>query len=55
MNVPLPGLKQPVGLGEIVSNVVHALFGIEPCPVCQQRAGVLSKIVTFTPTGANKQ
>jgi hypothetical protein len=51
MNVPLPFLSAPMGLGSLLSTVVSALFGGGQCLACQRRASALDRAVTFVPIG----
>lgn len=52
MQVPIPGIKQPVGLGQVISAVLTAVFGVAPCPVCKERARKINQAVTFKPWGS---
>lgn len=49
MTLPVPGVKSPVGLGDLTHALIFALFGIPACSMCRQRAARLNSIVTFTP------
>jgi len=48
LRVPIPGLKQTVGLGQGVKRLTSAL-GIRPCGGCQRRARTLDRFIVMTP------
>lgn len=54
MNVPLPFIARPVGIGQALAAVISALFGGAQCPICQQRATALDRALTFVPFGGVK-
>jgi len=43
MKIPVPGIRKPIGLGEVVKNFIRAA-GVEPCGGCAKRAERLNKI-----------
>ena len=48
LRIPLPvKLKQPVGLGDVISRATSAV-GIRPCGGCKRRAELLNQAVSFT-------
>jgi hypothetical protein len=49
LRIPLPGLRRPVGLGQLVKAMTSAI-GIAPCGGCRQRALSLDRRVVLTPT-----
>ena len=54
VRIRLPGLKQNLGLGEVVKKMTTAV-GVRPCSACERRADVLNQRVVFTPTrGGNR-
>lgn len=55
MKILYTRVKQPVGLGDIVSEVIHSLFGGEPCNDCQKRASKLNRWLTIVPKGAQSK
>jgi hypothetical protein len=48
IRIPIPGLKQSIGLGNTVKRMTSAL-GIRPCGGCQRRASALDRMVVLTP------
>jgi len=48
MRIELPGLKQPVGLGDAVKAVTSAV-GISTCGKCEERRRRLNKALAFYP------
>jgi len=48
LRVPIPGLRQTVGLGQGVKRLTSAL-GIRPCGGCQRRARTLDRFIVMTP------
>ncbi len=46
VRVPVPGLKQRVGLGDVVAGVTRAV-GIKPCLPCKRRQAALNRLLTF--------
>lgn len=53
MNIPTPGIKTAVGIGDIISMLAFGLFGVKPCPKCQQRKDVFNA-VKFVPIKGDK-
>ncbi len=49
IRIPIPGLKQPIGLGQTVQRMTSAL-GIRPCGGCQRRGHTLDRWFVLTPT-----
>lgn len=50
MQVRLPLLRKPVGLGTLITHITRAA-GVRPCTGCAKRAAALDKRVVFTPRG----
>ena len=48
IRVPIPGLRQSIGLGQSVKRLTSAL-GIRPCGGCQRRARSLDRFLVMTP------
>lgn len=48
VHVPLPGLAQPIGAGDVVARVTQAL-GIPTCSPCEQRRRWLNEHLQFDP------
>jgi hypothetical protein len=48
VNIRVPFLHEPLGLGDAVANVTQAL-GIQPCTPCQQRKEALNRRFQLNP------
>jgi len=48
VNLPLPGIARPVGLGDVLAAIIAALVGPAGCAVCEMRARRLNRLLTFT-------
>lgn len=46
LNVPVPRLKEDLGLGDAVMKVTSALR-VRPCSRCKRRAAVLNRLATL--------
>lgn len=55
LNVRIPGLGAPVGLGDLVARATKAV-GIKPCGGCQKRKQRLNRLVQFAgkPAGGDE-
>jgi hypothetical protein len=52
IRVPIPGLRNTVGLGQVVKKLTTAV-GVSPCAGCQRRASALDRRVVFTGPGSS--
>lgn len=48
LEVPVPGLRQAIGVGQAVKAATSAV-GIKPCTPCEQRARFLDRLLAFRP------
>lgn len=48
MNIRVPYLKQPIGLGDAVQSATKAA-GVSPCGGCHKRKAALNRAVTLVP------
>jgi len=48
--IPLPGLRQAVGLGDVIARATRAV-GIQPCGGCKQRQAWLNQRIVLKPRG----
>jgi len=46
LRVTVPGLKEPVGAGDVVRKVTSAL-GIKHCSECERRQAALNRLFSF--------
>lgn len=49
MEIKVPFLKQPVGLGDAAKALTNAVGVKKPCGGCQKRAAALNNAVTLVP------
>lgn len=53
MQVPVPGLQRPIGIGDVIANITKAV-GVKPCSPCQRRRVMLNKLFGFDPKGSQE-
>lgn len=51
--IPVPGLRQPVQLGDAVRRVTNALH-IPHCSPCQKRQEALNRLIQLVPMRRNQ-
>ena len=53
IRIPVPGMRQTVGLGQAIKRVTTSL-GVRPCGGCQKRARTLDRFVSLVPPRSGK-
>ena len=49
--VPVPGLQQPQGSGDLLKSLANLLGFRQPCSGCEQRQRQMNQTVQFVPPG----
>jgi hypothetical protein len=46
IRVPVPFVRQQIGLGDAVKRITNAV-GVQPCEPCKRRAAYLNRLIQF--------
>lgn len=49
LRVPVPGVQQPTGSGDVLKRIAEALGFRKPCSGCDDRRRLLNQHVQFVP------